>query len=124
VLIDEYFQQIEADIAQSIIVIHTELVKDKRSLYIGFVEGKLTFLDGSVLHFVEFANVKTGIDRYKYSYHYQDTNHQLIFRYDMAPHHKNVATFPHHKHTTSGQAIESTIPPLKNVLEEIEKLVT
>ena len=41
-------------------------------------------------------NVKESIEVYKYSYHYQDRNSDLIFRYDMAPHHQEVKTFPHH----------------------------
>ena len=123
-LIDEYFQQIEQHIALCPAIIATEIVKDKRSLYIGLIEGKLTFLDGSELHFVEFVTVKTGIKRYKYSYHYQQASGALLFRYDMAPHHRDVATFPHHKHTASGQVIESFAPELNHILDEMEKLVS
>lgn len=122
-LIDEYFQQIEHDIAQSMVIIDSELLKDKRSLYIGFIEGTLTFLDGSTLRFIEFVNVKVGVNRYKYSYHYQDVKNALIFRYDMAPHHQDVRTFPHHKHTANQQVIDAEAPTLKDVLEEIEKMV-
>ncbi len=122
-LIDEYFQQIGHDIAQSAVITDSDLRKDKRSLYIGFLEGTLTFLDGSTLRFIEFVNVKVKIDRYKYSYHYQDAGNTLIFRYDMAPHHQNIRTFLHHKHTANQQVIEAEAPTLQDVLEEIEKLV-
>ena len=45
-------------------------------------------------------------------------DHNCIFRYDNAPHHRNIATFPHHKH--SGEDIlESTEPTLFDVLLEI-----
>ena len=27
-----------------------------------------------------------------------DENQQMIFRYDNAPHHHDIETFPHHKH--------------------------
>ncbi len=97
-LIEEYFAYIEGVIADIPTVLLTELVKDKRSPYIGFIEGRLYFRDGSLLQFVEFVNVKTVVERYKYSYHYQDEAGQLLFRYDMAPHHPDVMTFPHHKH--------------------------
>lgn len=120
-LIDDYFQQIDAVIAHCPVVVKTDLVKDKRSPYIGFLEGRLYFLDGSSLHVVEFVNVKTIIDRYKYSYHYQDANLQLIFRYDMAPHHRELATFPHHKHVgATDEAKEAAAPTLEDVLREIE----
>jgi hypothetical protein len=68
-------------------------VKDKRSLHIGIIEGELFFTDESRLHFIEFVNVKETVKVYKYSYHYQDRNSDLIFRYDMAPHHRvGIAT--------------------------------
>ena len=35
---------------------------------------------------------------YNYSYHWQDEDSQLIIRWDNAPHHEQVKTFPHHKH--------------------------
>lgn len=123
-LIDEYFQQIEMTISRCPIVITTNLIKEKRSPSIGFLEGRFTSMDGSMLHFVEFVNVKTTVDRYKYSYHYPDQQQQVIFRYDMAPHHKDVATFPHHKHIVSSpDALESNAPLLRDVLDEIERSI-
>ena len=50
-LIEDYFQKIEADIARCPYVIESRLLKDKRSLYIGIIEGDITFIDESVLHF-------------------------------------------------------------------------
>jgi len=82
-----------------------------------------TFTDESVLHFIEFVNVKESIELYKYSYHYQNRNGTLIFRYDMAPHHQEIETFPHHKHTRSGKIIEASIPALAHVLDEVDKLI-
>ncbi len=122
-LIEEYFQQIEHDITQSCAIIDSRFVKDKRSLSIGFIEGMLTFLDGSTLHFIEFVNVKVAVNRYKYSYHYQDSTNALIFRYDMAPHHRDISTFPHHKHTANRQVCEVIAPTLRDVLEEIDSMV-
>ena len=122
-LIEEYFHAIEQAITQSPVIIDTQLVMDKRSLYIGFLEGTLTFLDGSTLHFMEFVNVKVAVNRYKYSYHYQDATASLVFRYDMAPHHQDIGTFPHHKHLANGQVLDASAPSLTDVLEEIECLV-
>jgi len=109
VLIEEYFNRIETDIAQCVYVIDVEFLRDKRSLYIGFIEGKLSFIDGSILHFIEFINVKSTIDRYKYSYNYQDRNNHLIFRYDMAPHHKDALTFPHHSIWNQGLSLNHMV---------------
>jgi hypothetical protein len=69
-LITEYFQKIEVNIAACPNVVESQLTKDIRSLHIGIVEGMLTFTDESVLYFVEFVNVKGAAHLYRYSYHY------------------------------------------------------
>ena len=122
-LISEYFQKIESQIADCIYIIETSLVKDKRSLHIGIIEGELFFIDESRLHFIEFVNVKEIIEVYKYSYHYQDRNSDLIFRYDMAPHHREIKTFPHHKHIHSNNVTEASAPAFAKVLDEISDLI-
>lgn len=86
-LITEYFQRIESRVAECIHVVESSITKDQRSLHIGIIEGKLLFTDESLLHFIEFVDVKGSMETYKYTYHYQDRRGNLIFRYDMAPHH-------------------------------------
>ena len=52
-----------------------------------------------------------------YSYHFQDPNNVLIFRYDNAPHHRGLPTFPHHKHMPN--AVLPTIKPsVQQVIQE------
>lgn len=93
----------------------------------GTVEGRLRFWDNSLLEFVEtlvvhgFLIVKTD-----YAYHYQDRHNQLVFRYDNAPHHPQIATFPHHKHWLDNQnrheaTMAATPPDLQAVLREIDE---
>lgn len=122
-LINEYFQQIESQIADRIYILESTLTRDKRSAHIGIVEGEILFKDESVLHFIEFVNVKETVLVYKYSYHYRDQQEELIFRYDMAPHHKEIDTFPHHKHINSNSVIRTSIPDLERVLDEIDDLM-
>jgi hypothetical protein len=71
---------------------------------------------------MEFADTRENTKRYKYSYHYQDTECHSTFRYDMAPHHRDVKTNPHHKHVflkNGEKVIESSAPLLSEVLLEI-----
>ncbi len=86
-------------------------------------ENYVKFMDNSTLHFMEFVDVGEKIEKYKYSYHYKDNSSSLIFRYDMAPHHRNIETFPHHKHEGEDKVVTSKEPSLKEVLYEIEKLI-
>jgi hypothetical protein len=64
VLIEDYFQKIEADISGCPYGMESRLFKDKRSVYIGIIEGDITFIDESILHFIEFVNVREGIEIY------------------------------------------------------------
>jgi hypothetical protein len=41
----------------------------------------------------------------------------------MAPHHKEIKTFPHHKHLGSEEVTESVAPSLGEILQEIEGIL-
>ena len=60
---------------------------------------RTTLLDGSMLQCAERASLQFGrvhID--KYSFHWQRGDGSLIRRWDNAPHHPEIASFPHHVH--------------------------
>lgn len=92
---------------------------DQRSVVRGFIAGSLQFQDESVLHFREFVDVTQAEPKVMYAYHYQDENHNLIFRYDNAAH-RPVLPKREHRHNGSGVVIVS-VPTLSRVLDEISK---
>jgi len=51
-----------------------------------------------------------------------DKDKNLIFRYDDAEHHREIATFPHHKHTPNGVE-ESNEPNIETIMKEIENII-
>ena len=57
---------------------------DHRSAIRGLIAGALEFADGSTLHFREFIDTSQAEPKLMYAYHYQDIEHNLIFRYDNA----------------------------------------
>jgi hypothetical protein len=124
VFIKEYFQEIESQISANPYASESRVLKDTRSLHIGIIEGEIMFTNESLLHFIEFVNVKETTSVYKYSYHYQDKNKNLIFRYDMAPHHKELEGFPHHKHIPPNKVMKAQEPTLSKVLDEIDDFIT
>lgn len=86
----------------------------------GFIRGVITFIDGSRLSFLEYIRLQAGtLIKLKYRYHYEDHEGRLVFRYDNAPHYRDVETFPHHKHLANGKVASSKEPLLENILEEI-----
>ncbi|MGA1874459.1 MAG: DUF6516 family protein [bacterium] len=55
----------------------------------------------------------------KYSYHWQNSNGELILRWDNKPHWKHLATFPHHRHE-KGEVVESHRITIGELLETIQ----
>ncbi len=84
------------------------------------VEGRLRFPDGSLLAFNETVIVR-GLVLVKtdYAYHYQRADGRLVFRYDNAPHHRELPGFPEHKHEES-RIVSARAPDLGQVLAEID----
>lgn len=85
------------------------------SLGTGFHKGRIVWVDGSILEFVE----QLPVDRRKYRIHSMDARNQLIARWDSAPHHHELEGFPFHKHTASG--VESH--PATTLLQVLEQVV-
>lgn len=78
---------------------------------------KLIFKNDSELHVKEYFD--KGGER-NYSYHWQDKNADMIIRWDNAPHHKKLLTYPHHKHIEN-KIYESSEITLTEVLEYIQR---
>jgi hypothetical protein len=72
-------------------------------------------VDKSELHIREYV---TEAD-YLYSYHWQDANGTLITRWDNSPHHQQIRTFQHHKHTPELE--ESSEVDFEDVLKITER---
>ncbi|MDV3103382.1 toxin-antitoxin system TumE family protein [Thermococcus waiotapuensis] len=68
--------------------------KEGNSFY--FLKIRAELADGSVLYIREFVSEED----YNYSFQWQKDG-RLTIRWDNAPHHRDVETFPHHKHVGS-----------------------
>jgi hypothetical protein len=90
---------------------------DARSNHIGFIQGSLEFLQGSRLSFREYVDLQESIEKLSYSFHYQDRDNNLIFRYDNAQHKPDLG-YVEHKHIRD-KIISSKIPDIEQVILEI-----
>ena len=61
----------------------------------GIIKGKIVFVNNNALDFREL--VSEGHTDYRF--HFMDGNNRLIYRWDSAPHHKEITSFPYHLHT-------------------------
>jgi len=68
-----------------------QLVEERSA---SFLRVNVTILDGSHLFIKELLFP----DGSNYSYHWQSADGRLLIRWDNAPHHPEIATYPDHKH--------------------------
>jgi hypothetical protein len=118
-LIYDYYRKIEARTSELGIIAEKAVEFREFDIDEGFMRGRILFIDGSVLEFLEYLK---GDARLKYRFHYMDDQGTLVFRYDNAPHH-NVSIFPDHKHTPS-EVIAASPRGVLDVIGEIEKLMS
>ena len=97
-MISKYFKRFDEIINKADFITSSEIRKRKVNNFLGIVEGRIT-IDDKILEIVEVIKVTDQqLSVTKYKYHFQNADDCLIFRYDNAPHHKEIDTFPHHKH--------------------------
>ncbi|MCA9944885.1 MAG: hypothetical protein KC449_15475, partial [Anaerolineales bacterium] len=111
-MIEDYYQTLLETIAASPLVRSSEVVLDKRTSQVGLVRGDLYFANDSRLHFRELVEFRVdAVTRHMYSFHYQDSEEIMVFRYDDTEHYPDLPNFPHHKHVGSSQEVVSAQPP-------------
>lgn len=115
--LDLYFHRFDELLHHSLIR-EVNCDKEKRSSTIGLITAKIVFDDLSELHVMEYLELDTTPEVKTYRYHYQNQTKELIFRYDNAPHHHEIATFPNHKHLPDGVSAARQ-PAIGQVLAEI-----
>lgn len=117
-MIADYFDFLEGLARNEPFAREVEVLKRGASAESGYIRMVVTFTDGSQLH--AFEHVDADLDRNDYSYHWQDEAGELRIRWDSAPHHEEVDTFPHHVHR--GDSVEpSEEPSLAEVLRTIHR---
>ncbi len=83
---------------------------------------KIVMVDGSVLHVKIYIDAKYKIEIISYAFQYHDTKGELIFRYDNA-HHKPDLGFKKHKHLYDGSIVQSSMPEISDVIDEVIKCI-
>ena len=99
------------------LIVTSEFNADARTPKIGVIKGVITFVDGTRFFFTEYVDARYRLEKLTYAYHCQDTEGNLIFRYDNAAH-KPALPFSCHKHLPDGTSIESFAPEFSVLLDE------
>ncbi len=118
-VIADYFKSIEQLLNNSKLIVDKAVDFKEFSSEEGMARGRLLFLGGYVLTFMEYIQ---GKERPKYRFNLSDGKGDMIFRYDNAAHHREIQTFPHHKHVRTEVKSSGEIG-LAEVVAEIEMLI-
>jgi len=120
-MIPKYFAQFDKIINKADFITSSEIQKRKVNNFLGIIEGKI-IIEDKTLDILEVIKITDQqLSKKKYKYHFQDSNNSLVFRYDNAPHHKEIETFPHHKHLPD-KIIACNEPDLLQILSAINKM--
>ena len=100
-----------------------EVLEYNREVDVERIKLKVHLKDGSSLRLLE--TIVDGALRW-YSYYWLDEENHLIIGWDNAPHHREVATYPHHKHigdqqhvmTSAERSFEDVMSFIRAILEE------
>jgi len=119
-VIADYFKTVEKKLNNSKLIIDKTVDFKEFSSDEGMIRGQLLFLGGYVLTFMEYIQI--GKVRPKYRFNLSGSKGDMIFRYDNAAHHREIPTYPHHKHERT-KITQSKEIGLVEVLSEIEDLI-
>jgi hypothetical protein len=88
---------------------------------VGVLEVTLVYPRGHRLDVSLTVDVTPGYPEWvAYSFQLTGSNGRCIFRYDNAPHHRALATFPHHKHIGPDEApLAHHLPTLHEIVDEV-----
>jgi len=81
----------------------------------------MQLINDSIIEIFEYVNEnEQRITSLKYSYHWQNSENNIIKRWDNAPHFPNIESFPHHVHTDAISVKEvPNVPNIFSVIKEI-----
>ena len=113
-MIAEYLRELDELISASPEVIEVEI--SRRSFWDTILEKivvyryRLTMSDGSLFELTErLVETEAILSISKYRHHWQSHDRQVIKRWDNAPHHPEIDTFPNHLHDGSETNVVSHI---------------
>ena len=88
-----------------------------------YVRGVLILIGGFELRIAEYVVTEPVLTRSKYRYHLQASGGKLISRWDNAPHHPDVSTFPDHRHDDHGEVHPSPPMNVPDVLSAVLQFI-
>jgi hypothetical protein len=119
----DYYLDLQDVIHATPFVLRSDLRFEEIDVNECYIRGVLLLVGGFELHIAEYVVTEPDPTRPKYRYHLQSSSNDLIARWDNAPHHRSVPTFPHHRHDGEGK-VHPTLPvSVSEVLDAILPMI-
>lgn len=119
----DYYLSVQSVISRSRLVISNSLSFNEIDQNECYVRGSLTLINGWNLHVAEYVVTEPILTRLKYRYQLQQSDGILVSRWDNAPHHKHISTFPDHRHDEMENVFSSIPMDIPKVLDAIIALL-
>ncbi|MBN2566108.1 MAG: hypothetical protein JXB46_10400 [Candidatus Eisenbacteria bacterium] len=118
----EYLDSIKDRLTTDALVTEFSIIRERSTQFDGYLRARATLSDGSAFEFSEYVHrsASGGIEVVTYSYHWADSDSNLIRRWDNTPHFPDLPGFPHHIHDgRTGSVIPGRLVSIFLVLDEI-----
>jgi hypothetical protein len=121
VRITDYFSHLLGEIRRNAWLRNEDITFREIGENEGYIRGTLDLHDGHELHMAEYAVIEKGHSvALKYRFQLQGPEGEFVARWDNAPHHKEISSFPHHKHCRNGDITASSIKCISQLLERLD----
>lgn len=120
---DDYLESVRTRLSRLRGVKKLTVIQEQVKEEVGLYRYRLDLTNGGLLEAFERFRIHAGrVEVSKYSFHWQDRDGRLIARWDTAPHHPTLPTFPHHIHDGGEANIQPHAPvSIADVLAEIAR---
>lgn len=109
--LDNHVHTLEARLIASAVVADYSFGEVRCAVCIGYYRLRIRLVNDDLIQVIERLEWSGQEARTsKYSFHWQQNDGTLIRRWDNAPHHRTLATFPHHLHEKSEDNVLPHLP--------------
>jgi len=127
VTIAEYQKPVKAHLLSSAIISSFRVVRERETQEDGHLRVRLTLTDESLLESSEYVrrSLDGEITVITYSYHWADSEQNLIRRWDNVPNYPDLPNAPHHIHDGKANQVVPGVPvDIYAVLEIIQNEIS
>lgn len=115
----EYYLDLQNIIHAAPLLLRSDIQFEEIDVNECYVRGIISLIGGFELRIAEYVVTEPVLTRQKYRYHLQTSDGKLVCRWDNAPHHPTVSTFPDHRHDDHDEVHPASPMSIPDVLNAV-----